>query len=590
MASAHGVQFLGIRKVADDIMVTTSVSSSHQSDRKDHHLDDGRDQVDTRYGWGQFKPDCLQVFNNPKWFLFFVSCAAFAQGAIASGFVNSALTTLEKRFQLLSSQTGLISSGYEIGFGSLCVFISYLGGSGCKPRWIATGVFLLGCGSLLFAIPHFTTGLYETGSEANNLCTPRNGTSSEPGSTDVAESGELSNFFYVFLFAQVLNGAGSISIYILAPQYMEQSVPPASAGIYQGIFFAMSYVGPAVGYMLGGQLLTLYIDFDQENAMPPPGGAADPRWLGAWWVGHVGCICLAWLLVLPIAGYPKELPGTAKIRTTKVSEAHASTVKAPDHGKGINSFLSSLALLARNPTIVFTTVAATGLYFNLSALGTFAPKFMENQFWMTPSMASLIFGAIILVGCIIGSLLSGPVMKWKRMGVTGNLKMCVVLTAILFLLSPVMLLKCETVDSSPSSPVGSSCSVDCACPAVYDVVCGADGNEYVSPCHAGCSSDLGGDPQMFGECSCVSPQQTTTVTMLGNQTTTGGGMVTSGRCVSGCWQMYVFFVLMFLMLISKQILLWQMGRSLAGRGVIGHSEDLLQNAPVKGNYQAIKLR
>ncbi|XP_066299919.1 solute carrier organic anion transporter family member 4C1-like [Branchiostoma lanceolatum] len=548
MASVPKVRFLGIRKIADDMMVTSaSGNSSSQSDLKDIQLDNGRDQVDTRYGWGPFKPDCLQVFNNPKWFLFFVSWAAFAQGVIVNGLINGALTTLEKRFQLPSSQTGLISAGYEIGFGSLCVFISYLGGLGYKPRWIATGVFLVGAGSLIFTIPHFATGPYETGLATNNLCNPRNDTTAEACSNDVATSGELSNFFYVFFFAQVLNGVGSIPLYIFGPQFLEQSLPSAASGIYEGIFLAMSYVGAGVGYILSGQLLTLYIDFDLENTKPPPGGPTDPRWLGAWWVGHLGCTCLAWLLVLPIAAYPKELPGTAMVRAAKVSEAHASTVKASNIGKGIKGFLRSLALLARTPTIVFTTVTAIGLYFNLNALATFGPKLMENQFGMTSSMAPLIFGAITLVASIVGSLVSGAVIKWKQLSVAGLLKMCIVLTAVLFLLSPGLLLKCETVelDNSSSSPVGSSCSANCACPAVYDVVCGADGKEYVSPCHAGCTSDLGGDPQVFGECSCVPPQMY--VTMPGNATSEGGGMVTSGRCVSGCWQMYVFFLIFFLL-------------------------------------------
>ncbi|CAH1241775.1 SLCO4C1 [Branchiostoma lanceolatum] len=545
MASIPKVRFLGIRKIADDTMVTSaSDNSSRQSDLKGIQLDNGRDQVDTRYGWGPFKPDCLQVFNNPKWFLFFVSWAAFAQGVIVNGLINGALTTLEKRFQLPSSQTGLISAGYEIGFGSLCVFISYLGGFGYKPRWIATGVFLMGAGSLIFATPHFATGPYETGSATNNLCKPRNDTTAEACSTDEATYGELSNFFYVFLIAQVLNGVGAIPLFIFGPQYLEQSLPSATSGIYEGIFLAMSYVGSAVGYILSGQLLTLYIDFDLENTIPPPRGPTDPRWFGAWWVGHLGCTCLAWLLVLPIAAFPKELPGTAMVRAAKVSEAHASTVKAPNLGKGIKGFLRSLALLARTPTIVFTTITATGLYFNLNAIGTFGPKFMENQFGMTSSMAPLIFGALLLAGSMVGSLVSGAVIKWRRLSVAGLLRMCIVLTAVQLLLSPGMLLKCETVELDNSA--------NCACPAVYDVVCGADGKEYVSPCHAGCTSDLGGDPQVYGECSCVPPKMD--ATMPGNATLEGGGMVKSGRCVSGCWQMYVFLLILFLLGVTLSAL------------------------------------
>ena len=84
------------------------------------------------------------------------------------------------------------------------VFVTYLGGSGHKPRWIAAGIVLLGAGSLIFSIPHFVTEPYEAGAEADNLCNLHNNATSESCATDVPSSGELSDFFYVFLFGQLV--------------------------------------------------------------------------------------------------------------------------------------------------------------------------------------------------------------------------------------------------------------------------------------------------------------------------------------------------------------------------------------------------
>lgn len=73
------------------------------------------------------------------------------------------ISTIEKRFDLNSSLTGLISASYDISFCVLCLFISFYGERGHKPRWLALASFLIGLGSLVFSLPHFTTGSYKYG-------------------------------------------------------------------------------------------------------------------------------------------------------------------------------------------------------------------------------------------------------------------------------------------------------------------------------------------------------------------------------------------------------------------------------------------
>lgn len=38
------------------------------------------------------------------------------------------------------------------------------------PKTIAKGFFLLGCGSIIFSLPHFITGKYEYGQSPENIC------------------------------------------------------------------------------------------------------------------------------------------------------------------------------------------------------------------------------------------------------------------------------------------------------------------------------------------------------------------------------------------------------------------------------------
>ena len=57
---------------------------------------------------------------------------------IVNGFINVDVTTIEKRFDLKSSQLGLIIGGFDIASVLLIVPISYIGGrpNSSKPRYL----------------------------------------------------------------------------------------------------------------------------------------------------------------------------------------------------------------------------------------------------------------------------------------------------------------------------------------------------------------------------------------------------------------------------------------------------------------------
>ena len=63
----------------------------------------------------------LNRFRSPKWFLVFLSVAATVQGVCINGLVNVVITSIERRFHLQSTQSGIIASSYDIG--SLIVMI-----------------------------------------------------------------------------------------------------------------------------------------------------------------------------------------------------------------------------------------------------------------------------------------------------------------------------------------------------------------------------------------------------------------------------------------------------------------------------------
>ena len=156
----------------------------------------------------------LNVFRGPKWFLVFLSVAAFMQGLCINGFVNVVITSIERRFGLQSTQTGMIASSYDLGSLVIMIPVSYLGGraGASKPRWIGLGLLVMGLGSLVWTLPHFTSPAYITtmtshdrtgdiGNQTQRLCGGSdNDDEAEILTNDAERSSSLQNYRYHKLF------------------------------------------------------------------------------------------------------------------------------------------------------------------------------------------------------------------------------------------------------------------------------------------------------------------------------------------------------------------------------------------------------
>jgi len=60
------------------------------------------------------------------------------------------------RFELTSTESGLILSCYDIAGSATVLFVAYVGGRGHIPLWIGWGMFLVGLSGIIFSLPHFT--------------------------------------------------------------------------------------------------------------------------------------------------------------------------------------------------------------------------------------------------------------------------------------------------------------------------------------------------------------------------------------------------------------------------------------------------
>lgn len=215
---------------------------------------------ESRYGWLDFRPNCLQALLSSRSILVFCSILVGIQGFTVTGLGGVVISSIEKRYFLKSSEVGGIFSCYDIGSTVATLLVSYAGHSH-KPKWLGCGSIILGIGCLMFAFPHVTVGYYEPIVGQNkHLCFDNQ--TSQNATTLNSEECRNSRWYHIFVFVigQLLIGAGASPVYNLGCAYIDENVTRKNSGVYLGIFYAIATLGPGVGFLLGGYFLSIYID------------------------------------------------------------------------------------------------------------------------------------------------------------------------------------------------------------------------------------------------------------------------------------------------------------------------------------------
>lgn len=537
-------------------------------------------------GWFGMRPRWIQRFLTPKWALFWLCWAGAVQGLVVNGFINVVITTIERRFGLRSTQTGLVASGYDIASFLCLVPVSYFGGrlGASKPRWIGWGVAVMGLGAFVFALPHFLVGQYRATNSEQNVClaggdTLFNDTAAAAAARLQGEGCTLANGslapdgtenlswnVWFFFTAQLLLGAGASPLYTLGVTYIDENVSKKMSSVYLGIYYTMAVVGPAAGYVIGGQLLLFYTDMFVVDSSTLGLTPHSKVWVGAWWIGFVFMAAFCLLLAIPILAYPRALPGSEKLE--KVSEAHrGDTDKQKQPFTKIKEIPKALAVLLKNPTFFFLNLAGASEGLVISGFAVFLPKLIENQFSVTAVWSALLMGIITVPAGGGGTFLGGYLVKKLNLSCSGIIRFCLFATVFAALFTICFFLSCPNLTfagvTAPYFPrknlrtpdarateifflpktLDNACNSKCTCSKMnYEPICGADGVMYYSPCHAGCAEEVNlENAKVYKDCACIN------ATFGSNEPYRSYDAVNT-MCESQCNHLWIFVALCFLVM------------------------------------------
>lgn len=462
----------------------------------------------------------IGLFNNIK---FFVLCHGMLQLAqlLVSGYLKGSITTIEKRYGFSSQKSGLLAAFNEVGNTVLIVFVSFFGSRVHRPRCIGIGAMIASVGVFLIALPHFISNEYITDFN-NNTKDNSSGLCKSPNiskqTCDQEKTDSHLGVYPILLLGQLLLGIGGVPIQPFGISYIDDYAEKRNSPFYLGILFAVTVIGPAFGYMMSSVLLRFYVDIDKMSSNYLNLKNDDPRWVGAWWLGFLMAATLLLLTSLPYLFFPRKMsrediveapvePSTEKMMEDK--KPKSETKEEVSLTEFLKSFPKIVMRTLRNPIYLLVVLAQVNLAAMVAGLATFMGKFIERQFAQTASFSNMMMGGLNIPSAMLGIMAGGVILRKLGLTVRSSAAMCMVavFVSIMFAI-PLLFIGCPTHNVSGINYNVSSqqCSNACSCSdEAFNPVCGSDGVEFLSPCHAGCKTVIPDKEKglNYMNCECV---------------------------------------------------------------------------------------
>ncbi|WKY16044.1 hypothetical protein Q1695_001043 [Nippostrongylus brasiliensis] len=510
-------------------------------------------------GWSWFSPKWMSRLAVFKVFMFVLSLNAILQGMMVNGFISTSISSIEKRFNLSSTKSGVFSAAYDVAVALMLIPLSYYAHRVNKVRCIGYGMFLVGAGALLLILPHFIDGLYVVGTPRSDAC-DRN---REKNGCDSQQT--TSGYSYpLLLISQLLIGFGAAPLFTYGYSTIDEFDSHKKTGNNMAIFMGVSTVGPALAFIGGGHFLTIWGDIGKSNYRDQGiDGPSDPRWYGAWWIGFLVAGLASFVTSLPLCMFPRKLNDTDERKKGDVIQTHAKL--NVDFSGDKFAYFKIFKMFLLNRTCMALIAMQTAESMIMNGYITFIPKLFENLFGFSSSWASTMTGLIIVPMGLIGSFLGGKLGEKVENRFRPIMKINMLLTVFMIVTSSAFLLGCPkiriagmnnayTKSDEKSFSLSHPCNLECQCDALFNPVCAKEiGISYFSPCHAGCAANTLSN--VWNSCSCST---------LFNETVS---TVSKGWCEVPCQTTQILFFTLFAMLAMSVFALAPMLQAAAMRVV-----------------------
>lgn len=466
-----------------------------------------------------WKPSWIQKYATHRVFVAVLTAFGFLQGA-AMGYFTATANAVASTFGFSHDVVSWMVVSNEIVQGVLGLAISFWGGKGNRPGWIATCATFQALTCFLLLLPHLAHGTSPASTTAGessgeSLCLS-NGTMLERQTHDAY------HFTMVLMFiVQLGAGLGGISVLSHGLVYVDDNVEKQNSAALIGEVIALRHLGPYMGVLLAWRCLSLY-----SGPMDMEPKQTSSEWVGAWWLGWPILSTLIFLVAILIAMFPSQLPSQAvkEMAASILDSARGVRIQEPTDPKESNTgFLWSLRRLLTNRIIVLNILATVCLQTAMSNYLALEDKYLESKFyiprpleaaggfqdpWTSRLIISLLKPPLVALHILVSGLVISKIRM--RAGRLTGLHTWIALSTAIFMFSRIFT-TCPSLhiegESGGRLQLLQTCNRECNCTdsAIFSPVCSQEGSIlFYSSCHAGCKRvKYLDDVKLFANCSCV---------------------------------------------------------------------------------------
>uniref|UniRef100_A0A2K5Z7G3 Solute carrier organic anion transporter family member 6A1 n=1 Tax=Mandrillus leucophaeus TaxID=9568 RepID=A0A2K5Z7G3_MANLE len=355
-----------------------------------------------------------------------------------------------------------------------------------------------------------------------------------------------------FVASSFLIGLGSL---LCALPFINEEKNKSKVGI-EGIAECTSMIGYGMGYVIGAPLVK--VPENSTSATNTTGTNGSTEWLWTWWIRFLSATLVAWFTLIPLSCFPHNMPGSTRIKAAKHKQLHLFDSKLKDLqvGTSIKDLCAVFWILMKNPVLICLSLSKATEYLVIIGAAEFLPIYLENQFMLTPPVATILAGLVLIPGGALGQLLGGIIASTLEMSCKALMRFIMATSVIsLILLMFITFVRCNPLqfagineDYDGEGQLGNltaPCNEKCRCSSsVYSSICGRDDIEYFSPCFAGCTySKALTRKKTYYNCSCIKEGLITA--------DAEGDFIDArrGKCDAKCYKLPLFVAFIFSTLV-----------------------------------------